>query len=477
MGKYRRLGKNTLLVIFGSAGSRLLSLLMLPFYTRWLSPNDYGVTDLISTYSSIAVVFVSCSIFDSVFIFPKGKSHSLQREYFSSALLFYVGTSLFVAILCFIVKQMSFKYDLHGFIYKYIWFIYGILITSYLQSLIQQFLRAIDMLFIYSLTGIVVTIGIITLSFILVPRWGVEGYVIAIIIGNIIGIIYSLLCGKLLNFINIKSWKLKLLKEMLLYSIPLIPNGVMWFLINALNRPILEDCCGLGGVGIFAVSSRFPSLLNTIYLLFQQAWLISVLEEADKPSYIVFYNKMLKIIFVFQSLLAVLLSVFGKVIIKLLTTVEFYSAWRYIPLLAVGVIFMNVATFVGSNFAVIKKSKYYFYSTVWAGVVSIGLNFLLIPLWGLWGACWSMIISQAVVMISRIYYSWPVVRIIDIGFYVKNLCFLFSSIFASIMLSDSCLMIPIICSCMIYFIFINKQQIIRISTLIKDFYESRFKNN
>ena len=52
MNKYKRLGKNTLLVFIGNAGSKLIGLVMLPFYTSWLSVEDYGVTDIINVYVS-----------------------------------------------------------------------------------------------------------------------------------------------------------------------------------------------------------------------------------------------------------------------------------------------------------------------------------------------------------------------------------------------------------------------------------------
>ena len=73
MNKYKRLGKNTLLVFIGNAGSKLIGLVMLPFYTSWLSVEDYGVTDIINVYVSFLVSIVSCCIAESMFIFPKGR--------------------------------------------------------------------------------------------------------------------------------------------------------------------------------------------------------------------------------------------------------------------------------------------------------------------------------------------------------------------------------------------------------------------
>jgi O-antigen/teichoic acid export membrane protein len=76
MGKYSRLGKNTLLVFVGNAGAKLIGLLMLPFYTRWLSGEDYGTTDIISVYATLLLSVVTACIADAVFIFPKGIIYS-----------------------------------------------------------------------------------------------------------------------------------------------------------------------------------------------------------------------------------------------------------------------------------------------------------------------------------------------------------------------------------------------------------------
>lgn len=72
MDKYSRLGKNTLLVFLGNAGSKLIGLIMLPLYTRWLSVDDYGLTDILNVYVSLLLGVVTCCIAESLFIFPKG---------------------------------------------------------------------------------------------------------------------------------------------------------------------------------------------------------------------------------------------------------------------------------------------------------------------------------------------------------------------------------------------------------------------
>ena len=70
--KYARLLKNTGIVFLGNVGSKLLTFLMLPFYTKWLSPAEYGTADLITVYTTFLFCIFSCCIQDSIFIYPKG---------------------------------------------------------------------------------------------------------------------------------------------------------------------------------------------------------------------------------------------------------------------------------------------------------------------------------------------------------------------------------------------------------------------
>ena len=82
MNKYSRLGKNSLLILIGSIGSKLIAILMLPFYTTWLSVEKYGDVDLVSTYASLMLGIVSLCMTDAIFRFPQGKSVDEQKKHF-----------------------------------------------------------------------------------------------------------------------------------------------------------------------------------------------------------------------------------------------------------------------------------------------------------------------------------------------------------------------------------------------------------
>ena len=419
--KYRRLGKNTILIFIGNIGSKLINLVLLPFYTQWLSPEEYGKTELIITYSTIVFWIVSCSIFDSVFVFPKEQSEEKKKEYFTSALLFGVVSILLFSAVSSVVYSIGTNAGWRGFIFENIWQIFGIMSLMYVQTLVQEFVRAIDKFAVYSITGIVQA-GVITVfSFFLIPHYGVRGFVLTYAIGYTIAALYSLLFSRAYKFFDLKCATVKSTVEMLRYSLPLVPNGIMVFFLGLVSLPVLECFIGMTAVGLYSMSCKIARTVNILPLIFQKAWLISAIEESnDTGQYSRFYNNVLKGLTVTQGLSMVFIIPAAKIYIQQCMSVEYRDASQYIPILLMGYIFCNMADFTGSNFVIVKKSKYYFYSTFWSGCVNTALNFILIPVFSIDGACWAFLTAQSVNLFLRIKFSKRIVPITDVSFYVKN---------------------------------------------------------
>jgi O-antigen/teichoic acid export membrane protein len=425
---------------------------MLPFYTRWLSVEDYGTTDIIGVYASLLLGLATACIAEAVFIFPKGQSVEKQKGYFSSGLFFAFFSLLSTAGLFEVISIVFKQNNISNSFADNLWLIYGLLTTTFLQQYMQQFTRSINKMKIYSITGIILGAGTALFSFFTIPNWGVYGYVLALILSNLLSSIYSFLFSNSYRYLSFTTIKKNIWIEMLKYSIPLIPNGIMWWLVGALNRPLLENYIGMHAVGLLAVANKFPSILSLLFVVFATSWQISVLEEFGKEGYSIFFNKMFRLVVFGLMFLFFIVTISSKLIVSIFTTADFYEAWKYIPILVLGIVFLSISGFAGSNFSATRESKYFFYSSIWGAASSIIFNILLIPRLGIMGAAISVPASFAIMAAARIKYGWKYVRIKNIIRYLLML--LFGILTIIIFLNTQMVLITYLSMVFLFFLFL-----------------------
>lgn len=413
-----RLGKNTLLVLVGNLGGKMISFLMLPFYTHWLSVEDYGLTDILTVYVSFLIGVVTCCIGESLFIFPKDQSKEKQTRYYTTGLCFLFIAIVITGIGFFCIKYYTINKGINNSFTDNVWLIYFMLISQIVQQVSQQFTRSIDKMVVYSITGVVYTISTAFFAFILIPQYGIGGYIWSIILANILAGGYTFLFSKSYLFVNLRFVCVGELKKMLSYSVPLIPNGIMWWLVNALNRPIMERHLGLHDVGVFAVANKIPAILGIVFTFFAASWQISVLEEFGKKDYCFFFNRIFRCVFFSLLFILVTISLSSKCIVGLFASQDYYEAWRYVPILTIGTFFASISSFLGANFNATRESKYLLYSSLQGAIISIGLNSVLIPRWGLYGASLSIVFSFFAIAMSRFYYGRNYVKLDNKGSYM-----------------------------------------------------------
>lgn len=408
--KYKRLAKNSFWTLIGNTGSKLLGFLLLPLYTRWLGTAGFGESDLVTTYSSFLVCIMTMCVADGIFVFTKNEDKERKKVFFSTSIFFIFGV-LFLWLLAWGGLDFGFSfYNIRNSFSDNLWLIYGIVVTTFLQQYCQQFILSLEKIKIYSLTGIIHTLLTFAFSYWLIPIMGVRGYILAIIYSNLFTAAYSFLFSRSYLYISIKSIERNRVYEVLKYSVPLIPNGIMWWLVSALNRPVMEYNLDYSAIGIYAVANRFPAVITMVFTVFSVAWNISVFEEYGKEGYEDFYKKTFRMLFFVIVILASVFIVLSELIVTIFAAPEFHEAWKYMIILIMGSVFSCLSSFFGTNFGVVKQSKFFFYSSVWGALTAIALNFLLIPPFGLWGAAISMMMSFVVMMTSRYIYSLKYVQ-------------------------------------------------------------------
>jgi O-antigen/teichoic acid export membrane protein len=242
----------------------------------------------------------------------------------------------------------------------------------------------------------------------------------------------------------------------------------MWWIVAALNRPILEVHLGLQAIGIFAVANKFPSILATVFGIFTQSWQISVLEEFKKNGYQKFYNKIFRASFVILILILIFVTVSSKLLVKLFVTESFFSAWIYVPILILAVFFTNISGLVGSNFLATKQSQYYLYTSIVGCIVSLLFNFMLIPSCGIMGAAIAVVLSHFSIALMRIYLSWRYAKIERIFDYIIMLLLAICVIATILFLENLVVKVLSVSFAVMLILIINKSVLLNLKTILKN---------
>ncbi len=405
MGRYKTLGVNSLYTFVGQIGSKVIALVMLPFYTKWLSVEDYGLTDVISVYASLVMCIATLSIHEAIFVFPVNQPFEKQRRYFSTALTSGFFSIISVVVVFILLGIIGTIFNIRNSFFDYLGYIALVFVSLFLQSFSQEFCRSINKMQIYCISGLIVTGLTALLAFFLIPEFGLPGFIYSLVIANFGGVLFSVLAAKEYKYFSFGDIDKVCWAEMAKYTVPLIPNATLWWIISALNRPVMESSLGLAAIGLFAVANRIPGVVSMVMSIFNNSWQLSVLQEYRKDGFNSFFSNIAKLYVPFSMITATFVSLFCKDFFSLFIDEKFFEGWKYAPLLALAVVGTSASSFYGSIFSAVKKSKYFLYSSIVGGVVTIILNILLIPWLGLWGAVISFILSHFSICFIRIYYS------------------------------------------------------------------------
>lgn len=421
MDKYKRLGKNTLLIFLGNAGSKLITLIMLPIYTHWLSPKEYGTTDVILSYASLAVGVISMCIADAIFVISKSVEEKEKKQLYTSGWIFSIFAFSVTALLCFFIKLFAFKTDSLVLLRDIIWFVYFVALSSFIQSYTQSFTQAIDKLAIFSITGIVNTAAIAGFAFVFIPHMGVKGYVYSIISAYLFSAFFSFFASKSYKYIDLKAMSQYELTKLLKYGVPLVPNTLMFWMVNGLTRPFVAKYVGLDANGILAVANKIPGIISALFLVFGNAWTISMIEEYGKEGFVKFFDNSLRATLVPVVVFACVLALFSEEVIMIIADSAYIEAYKYVPIAVLGSLLAGISGMVGGVFAAKQKSKYFFYSSVWGAIVSVISMLILIPRFKLYGATLSVCLSFLAMVIARYLYTKEDLRGFHFGVVLKML--------------------------------------------------------
>ena len=395
MGRYKKLFSNTAILAIGTFASKFLVFFMMPLYTAYLLPEEYSTADLISQTANLLIPLACAGITDGIFRFALDKAED-KREIFTSGLAVLVFMSVIFGLLSPLV-------GLFDTLDSYVWLVVFYVIAANLHAAVAQYIRAKGNTLLFSLGGLAGTALTIcfNLLFLIAFNMGIIGYVLSVVLGDVVVTILLFTMARLWRDIDFTAVRFAKIREMLKYSIPMIPTTIFWWITSVSDRYLVIAMKGSEVNGLYAAAYKVPTLLTLVCIVFIEAWQFSAVSESDEKERSDFFTRVFA---GFQGILfmaASALILFSKIATKILLADNYYDSWQYIPVLVLAMTYSALVTFMGSVYMVRKKSIYSFLTSAVGAVVNIVFNILLIPRWSAMGAAIATFISYFVVMIIR----------------------------------------------------------------------------
>ena len=390
MNKYKRLISNSIIFALGNLTVKAAQFFILPILTKYLLASQYGITDnVVTTISDLFMPLLTLGLAEALFRFSADKKYSPNEIITNSFTVVSIG------IVVFAVGDVIFYFIAHAFgsTYgeSYLLLLIPLFAFKSFKNLLGEFTRGIGKTVNYALSSIIEAVATLLTAYIAIVHGhlGIYGYILALIVAPIVGIVFLTVTVNPWKYIRARSFNKLTLKEMLKYSIPNVSNSISWWIVQTSGRYLLVylsvlAIAGFGKreelydqawavAGLVTAAGKLPALINVVSSIFLQAWSLSSAQESESSDKDEFYSTVFKYYSPIIFLAAGVIILIVPYISKFLLQNDFYDAWVYSPILIMGAVSGCFSAFFGAFFGAFYKTKYSMYSTF----IGAGINLVV----------------------------------------------------------------------------------------------------
>ena len=386
--------KGSAILILSNMIIKGINFLLLPLYTKYLTPELLGVSDTITTLTSMVFPLLVMGLDGgfSAFYFDE-RTEAYQKKVFNTVWFTLLIAGIVPVLLACLSKPISvLMFGSPDYV-----FLVGIAMISVSMNLwylpFSIYVRMENRMTAFAIINFIASLSMILLNvvFLSVLEIGVYALISSTAAINLIQLILYLRLGRILP--QKSFYDKKLIRPMLKYSLPLVPNVVAVWILTMSDRYIILHFCGEWDVGLYGIATRCATVIsfiaNGVYMAYT-TYAYDKKDDADAPKQ---YSRILNA-FNFAILLVCFTgSIFGKEIVLLMTEDAYSGAYLMVAPLLYSQLLYGINTIVGYAIGFVKKSKYILLATSFGAVANVILNILLIPQFSVVAAAYTTLIS------------------------------------------------------------------------------------
>jgi O-antigen/teichoic acid export membrane protein len=373
----------------------LAGFILLPFFTAILSPEEYGIMTTVHALVGFLQLFMVLSLHGAItrlyYDFQKEKER--QKRYLGSILCFVLLFSIGLSILLWLAKPVVGHFLFAAIpIDPYYDYLVGLSMLAAFNSIPTTILRIKERAATFVLIHVIKSGLVIMLSFyfLLSIKMGASSYLLAVLLTSIVTFLLSIW---LIRKDIVITFSGVFIKSSLIYSLPLLPHVLSNWFITTSDRVILEKFVSLELLGIYALAVQMATIVRMFFIGINSAFVpkYNDLMSKGKENEAEKISKMFSFMIVSIGVLSLIASPY---LLAFLATPEYSGATYYtVALLGVEIIFgMNYIFTAKIAFA--KQTGKMSISSGLAAILNILINFILIPVIGLWGAVISTYLAE-----------------------------------------------------------------------------------
>jgi O-antigen/teichoic acid export membrane protein len=393
-----RFFRHTAVYTIGNLAYRGASFILVPLYTRLLTPADYGVIELITVTTFLVQTVLSSGIAHATlrFYFEYTEPRQKNATVSTSLILTFVVNIAVAALLAWFsagLSQLIFGTAEYTTALRLVWFTMAFEIS---REINLSFARAREQSTLFSIVAVVQLVVQVAAN--VTTVWYLRLGVIGIFIGNLTAVV-SIWLILTANTVRQCGWRVEVRRmwPVFRYGYPLMFSGVFSSVVQNVDRYLLRHYTSLAALGLYGLALKIASVpgillvqpFNTSYGPFR----FSIMKQDNAKEV---YARVLTY-YVFVCTFAVLgLSVLSRELVMLAAGTEFWPSYRLVPILLLPGVFGGVGYCLQTGIYIEKKTQHMFYAVALAGAAYIATLRGLVPWWGVYGAAFASIASAVV---------------------------------------------------------------------------------
>lgn len=387
----RALGRHSLVYGAGIILGKLASFIMLPVYTRYLTPADYGVLELLGMTIDVIGMIAGIGLASSVFKFyADAEGQEEKNRVISTAAIAAVGLASLASALGFLFSPLLSETVIgeagNATYFRLYFLIYLLQNFEYVPLMLMR-AKHRSTLFVSVNVAKLVSMLSLNIYFVVHLRMGVMGVLTSNLITG--AIVAAALTVYLVRQAGV-HFSMSHLRDMARFGNPMILWSLSSFVLVFSDRYFLNHYAGTGAVGVYSLAYKFAFMVSSFaYQPFRLVWEPQRFEIAKRADALDVYTRVFLYMNVIVGTAGLAITLFVRDFLGVMADPAFFSAYKVAPLLiAAQIVFLWVNY---CNVGLFLKSKTRVMGVV--GVVgaaaTILLNFLLIPRFGIFGAAWA----------------------------------------------------------------------------------------